>query len=160
LVLLDHLTDPHNVGAIARSAECAGADALLLPKRRGAGVNATVRKASAGATAHLPVVRIGNVAETVRALKKARVWVAGADPGAASIPLTKADFDRDLALVIGAEGAGLAPLVARQCDYTVRIPVLGQVASLNASAAAAVLLYEVVRQRGGPVPRRVLDAGG
>ncbi|HKU81145.1 MAG TPA: 23S rRNA (guanosine(2251)-2'-O)-methyltransferase RlmB [Candidatus Tumulicola sp.] len=146
-VLLDHVTDPHNLGAIVRSAECAGADAAILPERRAAGVNATVRKASAGAAAHLPIARVANLAETIRTLKKAAVWVAGADPGPGSIRLDQADFDRDLALVVGAEGAGLSALVKRECDYLVRIPLLGRVGSLNASAAAAVLLYEAVRQR-------------
>src|SRR6185437_625344 len=147
LVVLDHLTDPHNVGAIVRSAECAGADAAILPERRAAGVNATVRKASAGAAAHLPIVRVGNLAEAIRALKKAAIWVVGADPEPGSMPLAEADFDRDLALVVGAEGAGLSGLIKRECDYLVRLPLLGRVGSLNASAAAAVLLYGAVRQR-------------
>lgn len=146
-VLLDHVTDPHNLGAIVRSAECAGADAAILPERRAAGVNATVRKASAGAAAHLPIVRVANLAEAIRTLKKAAVWVAGADPGPGSVRLDQADFDRDLALVVGAEGTGLSPLIKRECDYLVSIPLLGRVDSLNASAAAAVLFYEAVRQR-------------
>ncbi len=147
IVVLDHLTDPHNVGAIIRTAECAGADAVVLPERRSAGVNATVRKAAAGATAYLPVVRVANVNEAIRALKKAGIWVAGAAAGEDSVPMGSADFDRDLALVIGAEGEGLAPLVRRECDYVVRIPMQGQTESLNASVAAAVLLYEAIRQR-------------
>ena len=146
-VLLDHLTDPHNVGAIVRTAECAGADAVMLPERRSAGINATVRKAAAGAAEHLPIVRVGNLADAIRVLKKAAVWVAGADAGPQAQALTQADFDRDLALVIGAEGTGLAPLIERECDFLVRIPMHGRVASLNASVAAAVLLYEAVRQR-------------
>ena len=146
-VVLDHLTDPHNVGAIVRTAECAGADAVILPERRSAGVNATVRKAAAGAAAYLPVVRVTNVNEAIRTLKKAGVWVAGAMAGDGSVPMAQADFDRDLALVIGAEGTGLAPLVRRECDYLVAIPLLGRTESLNASVAAGVLLYEAVRQR-------------
>ncbi|MDE2480957.1 MAG: 23S rRNA (guanosine(2251)-2'-O)-methyltransferase RlmB [bacterium] len=149
IVILDHLTDPHNVGAIIRTAECAGADAVILPERRSAGVNATVRKAAAGAAEHLPIVRIGNVNEAIRTLKKAGVWVAGADAGEGSVLMYEADFDRDLALVIGAEGAGLAPLVARECDYLVRVPMPGITESLNASVAAGVLMYEVLRQRRG-----------
>lgn len=148
-VLLDHLTDPHNVGAVVRSAECAGADAAILPERRAVGVNATVRKASAGAAAHLPIVRVANLAEAIRSLKKAAIWVAGADPGPGSISFDRADFDRDLALVVGAEGGGLSSLIKRECDYLVRIPQLGRIGSLNASAAAAVLLFETVRQRRG-----------
>lgn len=147
-VILDHLTDPHNVGAIVRTAECAGADGLVLPDRRSAGINATVRKSAAGAAAHLPIARVGNVTDSIRALKKAGVWVAGADAGPDAVAMTKADFDRDLALVIGAEGDGLSQLVKRECDYLVKIPMLGEIASLNASVAAAVLIYEALRQRG------------
>jgi 23S rRNA (guanosine2251-2'-O)-methyltransferase len=146
-VILDHVTDPHNVGAIIRTAECAGATALILPERRSAGVNATVRKAAAGAAAYLPVARVANVANTIRTMKKAGIWVAGAALDDQAVPYTKADFNRDLALVIGAEGEGLAQLVARDCDYLVTIPLEGKVQSLNASVAAAILLYEAVRQR-------------
>jgi 23S rRNA (guanosine2251-2'-O)-methyltransferase len=146
-LVLDRLTDPHNVGAIIRTAECAGADAVVLPERRSAGVNATVRKAAAGATAHLPVVRVANVSQTIRALKKAGIWVAGADLGPETAMMTDLDLNRDLALVIGAEGTGLAELVKRECDFLVRIPTVGKTASLNASVAAAVLIYEVLRQR-------------
>jgi 23S rRNA (guanosine2251-2'-O)-methyltransferase len=148
-VLLDHLTDPHNVGAIIRTAECVGASAVILPERRSAGVNATVRKAAAGAAEHLPVVRVANINEAIRLLKKASIWVAGAAAGEGSVEMTQADFDRDLALVIGAEGAGLAPLVRRECDYLVSVPMRGKTESLNASVAAGVLLYEVLRQRSG-----------
>jgi 23S rRNA (guanosine2251-2'-O)-methyltransferase len=147
LVILDHLTDPHNVGAIIRTAECAGADAVILPERRSAGVNATVRKAAAGAAAYLPVVRVANVNDAIRALKKAGVWIAGAAAGDEAVAMGEADFDRDLALVIGAEGAGLAPLVKRECDYLVSVPMRGRTESLNASVAAGVLLYEAIRQR-------------
>jgi len=146
-VVLDHITDPHNAGAIIRTAESAGADAVILPERRSAGVNATVRKAAAGATAHIPIARVSNVAETLRKLKKAAIWVAGADPGEASVEYSQANLGSDVALVIGAEGQGLSPVARKECDFLVRIPMLGKVASLNASVAAAVLLYEAVRQR-------------
>jgi 23S rRNA (guanosine2251-2'-O)-methyltransferase len=146
-VLLDHMTDPHNVGAIIRTAEVAGADAVILPERRSAGVNATVRKAAAGAATYLPIVRVANINEAIRSLKKAGIWVAGAAAGDGSVPMADADFDRDLALVIGSEGAGLAPLVRRECDYLVRIPMRGRTESLNASVAAGVLLFEAIRQR-------------
>lgn len=149
-VLLDHLTDPHNVGAIIRTAECFGADAVVLPERRSAGVNATVRKAAAGAAEHLPVVRVANINEAIRTLKKAGIWVAGAEGGEEAVPMGGADFNRDLALVIGAEGEGLAQLVRRECDYLVRVPMTGVTESLNASVAAAVLIYEAVRQRQTP----------
>jgi 23S rRNA (guanosine2251-2'-O)-methyltransferase len=147
VVLLDHITDPHNAGAIIRTAEAAGANGLIIPERRAAGVNATVRKAAAGAAAHLSIARVSNIADTIRKLKKANVWVAGADAGPDSIEFTRADFARDLAIVIGAEGEGLSSLVKRECDYLVSMPMLGQVESLNASVAAGVLLYEAVRQR-------------
>lgn len=146
-VVLDHITDPHNAGAIIRTAECAGAGGIIMPERRAAGVNATVRKAAAGAAAHIPIARVSNIADAVRKMKKAGIWVAGADLGPQSVDFTQADLARDLALVIGAEGAGLSQLIKRECDYLVRIPMLGEVASLNASVAAGVLLYEAVRQR-------------
>ena len=147
LVLLDHLTDPHNVGAIVRTAEAAGADGLVLPARRSAGINATVRKAAAGAAAYLPIARVANIADSIRVLKKAGIWVVGADASEAGIELGKADLNRDLALVLGSEGAGLAPLVKRECDFLVRIPMHGRVASLNASVAAGILIFEALRQR-------------
>lgn len=146
-VLLDHLTDPHNVGAVVRTAECAAADAVVLPDRRSAGINATVRKSAAGAAAHLPIARVANLADAIRTMKKAGVWIAGADAAPAATEMTQADLDRDLALVIGAEGSGLAPLIKRECDFLVRIPVRGGIGSLNASVAAGVLIYEALRQR-------------
>jgi len=146
-VVLDHITDPHNAGAIIRTAECAGADAVILPERRAAGVNGTVRKSAAGAAEHLPVVRVASIADTLRKLKKSGAWAVGADLGPGAVLHTEADLARDLAVVIGAEGAGLSEIVRRECDYLVRIPVEGKVASLNASVAAGVLLYEALRQR-------------
>ncbi len=146
VVLLDHLTDPHNVGAIIRTAEAAGAAGLVLPDRRSAGVNATVRKAAAGAAAHLPIARVANIAAAIRTLKKAGIWVVGADPGPEAVELAQADLGRDLAVVIGAEGSGLSQLVRRECDYLVKLPMRGRVASLNASVAAAILIYEALRQ--------------
>jgi len=146
-VVLDHLTDPHNVGAILRTAECAGVHAVILPERRSAGVNATVRKAAAGAAARVPVVQVVNVARTVHALQEKGVRVYGASAEAEAAPMDEADLRGDIALVIGAEGSGLAPLVKRECDGLVRIPMKGRLASLNASVATAVLLYEALRQR-------------
>jgi len=119
----------------------------VLPERRAAGVNATVRKAAAGAAAHLPIARVANVAQAVRTLKKAGIWVAGAALGPDAVPYAGIDFTRDRAIVIGAEGEGITQLVRRECDEIVSIPMLGKTASLNASVAAAVLLYEAVRQR-------------
>ncbi|TAM56353.1 23S rRNA (guanosine(2251)-2'-O)-methyltransferase RlmB [bacterium] len=147
IVVLDHLTDPHNLGAIARTAEGAGATGIVIPERRSVGVNATVRKASAGAVAHLPIVQVTNVSQALRTMKEAGIWVAGAAGGTGALTYTRADFSGDICLVIGAEGAGLADLVRKQCDYLVSIPMLGKTASLNASVAAGILLYEVLRQR-------------
>ena len=150
IVALDHLTDPHNLGAIVRTAAAAGATGIVIPERRSVGVNATVRKASAGAVAHLPIAQVTNIAQALRTMKEAGVWVAGAvgEPGA--LPYTEADFTGNICLVIGAEGAGLAELVRKQCDFLVGIPMRGKTASLNASVAAGILLYEVLRQRSQP----------
>jgi 23S rRNA (guanosine2251-2'-O)-methyltransferase len=147
-VVLDHITDPHNVGAVIRTAECAGAGALVIPERRAAGVNPTVRKVSAGATAYLPVARVGNLAAALRTMRKAGVWVAGADAAEDAQPYDRADFKRDVAIVIGSEGSGLSAVVRKECDYLVSIPLAGRVSSLNASVAAGILLFEVRRQRG------------
>jgi 23S rRNA (guanosine2251-2'-O)-methyltransferase len=146
-VVLDHITDPHNAGAILRSAECAGATAAIMPERRAAGVNATVRKAAAGATSYLPVARVANVAGALRTMKKAGVWVAGAALSDDALDYSTADFRRDVAIVIGAEGTGISQVVRKECDYVVRIPHFGRIGSLNASVAAGVLLFEVRRQR-------------
>jgi 23S rRNA (guanosine2251-2'-O)-methyltransferase len=147
LVALDHLTDPHNVGAIIRTAEAAGAAGLILPARRSAGVNPTVRKAAAGAEAHLPIARVANLPAAIRVMKKAGLWVVGADVSPAAVELNKADLDRELAIVVGSEGSGLSPLIKRECDFLVKLPMRGRVASLNASVAAAILIYEALRQR-------------
>ena len=146
-VVLDHITDPHNAGAILRSAECAGATAAIMPERRAAGVNATVRKSAAGATAYLPVARVANVAGALRVMKKAGVWVAGSALSADALEYTAADFKRDVAIVIGAEGDGISQVVRKECDYLVRIPHFGKIDSLNASVAAGILLFEVRRQQ-------------
>ncbi|HMD02417.1 MAG TPA: 23S rRNA (guanosine(2251)-2'-O)-methyltransferase RlmB [Candidatus Baltobacteraceae bacterium] len=146
-VVLDHITDPHNAGAIIRSAECAGATAIVLPERRAAGVNATVRKAAAGATAHIPVARVANVAGALRVMKKAGIWVAGAAADESAVSYTEADFKRDLALVIGSEGDGISLVARKECDYLVRIPMLGSLQALNASVAAGILLFEARRQQ-------------
>ena len=147
LVLCDELTDPHNLGAILRTGECAGAHGVVIPKRRSVGLTAVVAKASAGAVEHLPVARVANMTAAIRRLKEEGVWIFGtAADGAVS--LYEADLRRPAAIVIGSEGDGMSRLVAEQCDYLVRIPMKGRISSLNASAAAAVMLYEAVRQRG------------
>ncbi len=146
-VVLDHITDPHNAGAIIRSAECAGATAVVIPERRAAGVNATVRKSAAGATAHVPVARVANIAGALRTMKKAGIWAAGAAAVTGAIDYTQADLKGDVALVIGAEGDGISQVVRKECDFLVRIPLFGSLESLNASVAAGILLFEARRQR-------------
>lgn len=147
LILLDGITDPHNLGAIIRTAECAGAHGVIIPKRRSVGLTAVVGKASAGALEYLPVARVANLVSAIRELQKAGVWVFGtaADGDTA---LYQADLKGPAAIVIGNEGDGMSRLVAEACDFKVSIPMRGRISSLNASNAAAILLYEAVRQRG------------
>jgi len=146
LLLLDGLQDPQNVGALIRSADAAGVHGVLLPGRRSCPLNMAVAKVSAGAVNYVPVVQIGNVVQTLRSLKEQGFWAAGADMDGDSLYFD-ADFDRPIVLVIGSEGNGLGRLVKENCDMLVRIPMQGGVNSLNASAAGAILMYEVVRQR-------------
>jgi 23S rRNA (guanosine2251-2'-O)-methyltransferase len=146
LLLLDELQDPQNVGALIRSADAAGVHGVLLPKRRSCPLNMVVAKVSAGAVNYVPVVQIGNIVQTLSNLKEQGFWVAGADMDGESLYFD-ADLDRPIVLVIGAEGKGLGRLVKENCDMLVRIPMQGGVNSLNASAAGAILMYEVVRQR-------------
>jgi 23S rRNA (guanosine2251-2'-O)-methyltransferase len=145
LILLDGIQDPHNLGAIIRSAEALGAHGVIIPKRRGAAVTEAVMKASAGAANYLPVCRVTNLAATIDTLKQARYWVVGAD--AAGAPCFKQDLTGPIALVIGGEGFGLSRLVREKCDFLSAIPMRGQINSLNASVAASLLMLEVVRQR-------------
>ena len=146
-LVLDNVQSPFNVGAIVRTAEAAGGTAVILPERRAAGINATVRKAAAGAAAHVPIARVANVAQAIRSMKKGGIWVAGATLAPGAVPYTSVDFARDRAIVIGSEGSGISTLAQRECDELVAIPMLGKTGSLNASVAAAILLYEAVRQR-------------
>ena len=148
IVVCDELSDPHNLGAVIRTADAAGAHGVIIPKRRSAGLTAVVGKTSAGAVAHVPVARVPNLPALLRELKEAGVWVFGtAANGTTS--LYQADLKGPAAIVIGSEGDGMGRLVAESCDFTVSIPMFGKINSLNASAAAAVLLYEAVRQRLG-----------
>jgi 23S rRNA (guanosine2251-2'-O)-methyltransferase len=146
IVVCDELSDPHNLGAVIRTACCAGAHGVIIPKRRSAGLTAVVAKTSAGAVSHIPVARVPNITALLKQLKEEGVWVFGAAMGG-SISLYEADLKGPAAIVIGSEGTGMSRLVAQECDFTVRIPMKGDLDSLNASAAAAVLLYEAVRQR-------------
>lgn len=146
LILLDSIKDPNNLGAIVRSAHCVGVDALVIPKDRAAGATPAVSKASAGALEHTRLCRVTNLASTIQWLKKEGVWVAGLAMQARET-VFEADLKGPLALVVGGEEKGLRPLVAQHCDYLISIPLRGRVDSLNASAAAAVVLYEAFRQR-------------
>ncbi len=146
LVVLDGIEDPRNLGAILRSAEAAGADGVLLPRRRSAGLSATVVKASAGAASHVKVARISNIAQLLDALKNEGYWIAGLDAGA-DRPVWEADFTVPAALVLGSEGRGLRRLAKEKCDFLVSLPICGNVDSYNVSVAAGMVLYEVIRQR-------------
>lgn len=148
IVICDELTDPHNLGAILRSSECAGAHGVIIPKRRSVGLTATVAKASAGAVEHMKVARVTNISNAITELKEHGVWVFGT-AAEGSIPMYKADLTGGTAIVIGNEGDGISPLVRKNCDVMVHIPMKGKITSLNASNAAAILLYEAVRQRLG-----------
>jgi len=145
ILLLDGITDPHNLGAILRTAECAGVHGVVVPKRRSVGLNATVGKTSAGAIEYMPVARVTNIVKTMDELKKAGLWIACADMD--GLDHFDADMKGSLALVIGSEGSGVSRLVKENCDFTVSIPMYGKISSLNASVAAGLLMYEAVRQR-------------
>ena len=146
LLLLDEVEDPHNLGAILRTADAVGVDGVLIPRRRSCPLSATVAKTSAGAVEYVPVARIGNVAQTIRDLKEEGFWIVGADMDG-----TADYFDADLTgatvLVVGSEGRGISRLVRESCDVLVKIPMLGKINSLNVSVAGAVLMYESLRQR-------------
>jgi 23S rRNA (guanosine2251-2'-O)-methyltransferase len=144
IVALDQVQDPQNLGAICRSAECAGARAVVIPERRAAEVTAAVCKASAGAVEHLPIARVRNLADFLAQAKRAQRWCYGAD-GSAPLAYDAVDFDAAAVLVLGAEGRGLRPRVAASCDALVAIPLRGRIGSLSVSAAAAVLLYAACR---------------
>ena len=146
VVVCDEISDPHNLRAIIRTAECAGAHGVVIPKHRSAGLTAVVGKTSAGAAEHMAVARVASVAAALEELKARGLWVYGAAAEGSS-PMWETDFSGPVCLVIGSEGEGLGRLVRERCDFLVSIPLRGQVSSLNASAAAAVLLYEILRQK-------------
>jgi 23S rRNA (guanosine2251-2'-O)-methyltransferase len=146
LVVLDGIEDPHNLGAILRTADAAGADGVVIPERRAVGVTPTVTKASAGASEHLPIAKVTNIARTVEELKDRNLWIVGLDERGTQT-YESLDYNMDCAVVLGAEGKGVHELVRKKCDFLVSIPMQGKVASLNVSVAAAVVLYEIVRQR-------------
>jgi len=146
IVVLDGVEDPHNLGAILRTADAAGVDGVVIPERRAAGVSGTVAKISAGASEHIPVARVTNIARSVEELKSQNVWTVGLDERGEQ-SYDQVDYNMDCALVLGAEGKGLHDLVRRKCDFLVSIPMLGSAPSLNVSVAAGVVMYEIVRQR-------------
>ena len=145
LILLDGIEDPHNLGAIMRTAECAGATGVVIPKRRSVGLTDTVAKTSAGAIEHLPCARVTNMANAIDKLKENGFWICAADMDGQE--LWSSDLGGKLAIVIGNEGSGVSRLVKEKCDFTVSIPMVGSINSLNASNAAAILMYEVLRQK-------------
>jgi 23S rRNA (guanosine2251-2'-O)-methyltransferase len=147
-LVLDSVEDPRNLGAILRTAEAAGVHAVIIPERRAAGLTETVAKAAAGALEYVPVVKVVNIASAIEELKKAGVWVAGAEAGGEAA-YWDADFIRPTALVLGGEDKGVRRLVKEHCDYLVSLPLMGRIGSLNVSVAAGALLYEVLRQRRG-----------
>ena len=146
IIILDGIEDPHNLGAIIRTAETAGVNGIIIPKRRAAGVNSTVTKVAAGAVEHMNIARVNNINEAIRYLKENDVWVCGTD-----IDTNKYHYNQDLtgpiAIVIGNEGFGMSKLVKENCDFLVKIPMKGKITSLNASVSAGIVVYEAVRQR-------------
>ena len=145
LIICDEIEDPHNLGAIICTAETAGADGIIIPKRRSATLNPTVYKTSAGAASWLPVARVPNLGAAIDRLKKEGIWIYGTDMNGSLY--TETDFDGGVALVIGSEGYGMSRLVREKCDFLVKLPMMGKITSLNASVAAGIFMYEVVRQR-------------
>ncbi len=146
VVVLDGVEDPHNLGAILRTADAAGADGVVVPERRAVGVTGTVAKVSAGASEHLPIAKVTNIARTLEDLKTKNLWIVGLDERGMQT-YDSVDYKMDCAIALGAEGKGLHDLVRKRCDFIVSIPMLGKVPSLNVSVAAGIVLYEVVRQR-------------
>ncbi len=145
IIVLDKIEDPHNLGAIIRTAECAGAHGVMIPERRSAGLSYTVEKTSAGALEYMPVVRVKNISAVLQKLKDKGIWVYGADMDGEHYK--KVNFDGAVALVIGNEGKGISPLVAKDCDVIVSLPMKGKINSLNASVAAGILMYEIADKR-------------
>lgn len=146
ILVLDEIEDPHNLGALIRTAECAGFHGVILPKHHSAGINETVARTSAGASLHLPAARVANIAQTLEALKEHGVWIVGTDEKGEK-RYDEIDYSGPIAVVVGNEGRGIRRLVKEKCDFLVRIPVRGTVTSLNASVAGALVMFEAVRKR-------------
>ncbi|MBQ1518911.1 MAG: 23S rRNA (guanosine(2251)-2'-O)-methyltransferase RlmB [Ruminococcus sp.] len=145
IIICDEIEDPHNLGAIIRTAETSGADGIIIPKRRSASLNATVFKTSAGAANYVPVARVSNLASCIDMLKENGVWIYGTD--ASGTDYTQTDLTGSCALVIGSEGFGISKLIQKKCDFMIKLPMLGKINSLNASVAAGIFMYEILRQR-------------
>ena len=145
VIICDKITDPHNLGAIIRTANCVGAHGVIIPKRSSAGINSTVAKTSAGAVEYTGVAKVTNIADTIDKLKKKGLWIAAADMDGES--MYKTDLKGALGIVVGSEGSGVSRLVKEKCDFIISIPMYGEINSLNASVAAGVVMYEAVRQR-------------
>ncbi|RAL23229.1 23S rRNA (guanosine(2251)-2'-O)-methyltransferase RlmB [Thermoflavimicrobium daqui] len=145
-LLLDGIEDPHNLGSILRTADASGVHGVIIPKRRAVGLTTTVAKTSAGAIEYVPVVRVPNLNRLVEELKERGIWIIGSD-GEAKQTYNQVDYQMPIAIVIGNEGQGISPLLKKKCDFLVRLPMLGKVSSLNASVAAGILMYEVLRGR-------------
>lgn len=145
IIICDEITDPHNLGAIIRTANASGVHGVIIPKNRAVGVNAVVFKTSAGAAAHTLVAKVGNLSQTIEELKSRGVWVTGADMS--GNVMYKEDFTGPIAVVVGSEGKGISKKIKENCDFLVKIPMVGNINSLNASVAASVIMYEVLRQR-------------
>lgn len=148
IIILDEITDPHNIGSIIRTANAAGAHGVIIPKRNSAGLSATVAKTSAGAIEYTPVARVSNIAQTIEYLKSNNVWIYGTHQSAET-NYTETDLTVAAGLVIGSEGLGMGALISRKCDFLIGIPMSGEINSLGASVAAGILMFEVVRQRKG-----------
>ncbi len=145
IIICDEIEDPHNLGAIIRTAETAGADGIIIPKRRSASLNATVFKTSAGAASYMPVAKVSNLASCIDMLKENGVWIYGTD--ASGSDYCDTDLTGAIALVIGSEGFGISKLIQKKCDFMIKLPMMGKITSLNASVAAGIFMYEAVRQR-------------
>lgn len=146
MLILDGIEDPHNLGSMLRTADCAGVAGVIIPKRRAVGITAAVSKISAGAVEHVPVARVTNISRTIEELKAKGVWIVGADGGAEQ-EVYDIDLDMPIAIVIGNENEGISRLVKEKCDFLVKLPMAGRINSLNASVAASIIMYEAVRQR-------------
>lgn len=146
ILIADEIEDPHNLGALIRSAECAGCHGVIIPKRRASGVTEVVAKTSVGATEYVPIVRVNNINETIKELKDRGVWIVGTD-GSAKVKYYEQDMKGSIAIIIGSEGKGMSKLTMEKCDFLVKIPMMGKITSLNASVSGGIVLFEALKQR-------------